>query len=447
MGLRLAFFRSCEISNFVINADQLVLLLLLDLLLKIGFGFLLALPKPEFDVYALPTYSLDLCVFFLLIFLFAKLWKKTELFLTICVIAVSLTPITSSLAYLERYLSLNPDDLISHYHWWVFVIALYSLAVLWRIFYVASSRLKGLTVLIFLSAIATSALQHHYFSEYQEFWYLVETDDEDVEEENKWAEYRAMDAEELMYQQPKILASALQTLKPQRDHKSDLFFVGFAGYASEDVFSKEVVFAKNLLDTRFDTKNHSINLINHLSTRKTLPLANATNLAATLKQVGSLMNKEDDVLLMYLTSHGSKEHKLSVSFWPLQLNDISPEKLRTMLDDAGIKWRVIIISACYSGGFIKALENNETLIATASASDKTSFGCGSESQFTYFGEALFKDQLSHEYSLVTALQQVRTDIDKREKREKIEASLPQLSIGKFIQIKLDSLGKEIQLRQ
>jgi hypothetical protein len=319
------------------------------------------------------------------------------------------------------------------------------LAISWRIFYVASGRLKGFTVLILLSVIATGVLQLHYFMDYQKFWYTAEADD--AEETAKWAEYRAMDAEELMYQQPKILASALQTLKPQRDHTSDLFFVGFAGYATQDVFSKEVVFAKNLLDTRFDTKNHSINLINHLSTRKTLPLANATNLAITLKQIGSLMNKEEDVLLMYLTSHGSKEHKLSVSFWPLQLNDISPEKLRTMLDDAGIKWRVIIISACYSGGFIKALENNETLIATASASDKTSFGCGAESQFTYFGEALFKDQLSHEYSLVTALQQVRTDIDNREKREKIEASLPQLSIGKSIQIKLDSLGKEIQLRQ
>jgi hypothetical protein len=454
MSLRLAFFRVCETDNFIINADQLVLLLFLDLLLKIGFGFLLALPKPVFDVYSLPTYALDLCVFFLLIFIVTKLWKKAELFLTICVIAFSLTPITRSLDYLDHYLLSNLNNSASHYPWWDFVIAhyqwlasviaLYSLAILWRVFYVASGRLKGFAIVALLSVIIAGALQLRYFSSSQEFWYLAE--DEGIEEKDRWAEYRAMDAEALMYQQPKILASALQTLKPQHEHKSDLFFVGFAGYATEDVFSKEVTFAKNLLDTRFDTKDHSINLINHLSTRKTLPLANATNLAATLKQIGSLMNKEDDVLLMYLTSHGSKNHKLSVSFWPLQLNDITPKKLRTMLDDAGIKWRVIIISACYSGGFLKALENNETLVATSAASDKTSFGCGTESEFTYFGEALFKNQLSHEYSFVSALQQVRTDIDRREKREKIEASFPQLSIGKSIQTKLESLSKEIQLR-
>ena len=226
-----------------------------------------------------------------------------------------------------------------------------------------------------------------------------------------------------------------------------MFFVGFASYATEDVFSKEVVFAKKLLDKRFDTEGHSINLINHLSTRTALPLANATNLAVTLKRIGALMDKEEDVLMMYLTSHGSKDHELSVSFWPLALNGITPEKLRAMLDESGVKWRVIIVSACYSGGFVQALANDASLVATAAAADKTSFGCGTESEFTYFGEAVFKDQLTREYSLVSALQQAGIAIGQREQREQIDASLPQLSIGKAIKTKLDGLAEETRIRQ
>ncbi|MDD2725156.1 MAG: C13 family peptidase [Methylovulum sp.] len=154
----------------------------------------------------------------------------------------------------------------------------------------------------------------------------------------------------------------------------------------------------------------------------------------------------EDVLVLYLTSHGSEDHELSVNFWPLALNDITPEKLRTLLDDAKIKWRVIIVSACYSGGFIKALANDNTLVATAAAADKTSFGCGTKSTFTYFGEAVFKDQLAHEFSLVSAVQQARIAIGLREKRENIEASSPQLSIGPSIKTKLDHLSGEIRLR-
>ena len=112
-----------------------------------------------------------------------------------------------------------------------------------------------------------------------------------------------------------------------------------------------------------------------------------------------------------------------------------------------VKWRVIIIYACYSGGFVNALQDDTTLVATAAAEDKTSFGCGTESEFTYFGEALFKDTLPHETSFISALQQVRIAIDKREKSEKIEASLPQLSIGKSIETKLESLDAEIKLRR
>ncbi|MDD5274145.1 MAG: C13 family peptidase [Methylovulum sp.] len=445
-GLRLASFRSCKIDDFVINGDQLLVLLLLDLSLTVGLDFLLAMPSPLFDLYALPAYCFSQLVLYLPILIIARCWKKSWSFFMAAILAIiSIAPLLNILNGWDEYLQRTISQPGSHYNIWGILIALYEIILLGRVFYIASGHLKTIAATTLVTIILISGAQEHVFGKTPKFWYPPEP--EDSEEKDRWAEYRNMDAEKLMYRQPEILAAALKTLKPQRKHLSDLFFVGLAGYASEDVFSKEVTFAKNMLNKRFDTQGHSINLINHLATRDTVPLANGTNLAVTLKRIGSLMDKDEDVLMLYMTSHGSHDHRFAISFWPLAMNDITPDKLRAMLDEAGIKWRVIIVSACYSGGFIKALESDNTLIATAAAADKTSFGCGTESEFTYFGEAIFKDLLPHDYSIIAALQQAQINIGEREKREKITASSPQLSIGKAIKAKLDSLGGEIKLRE
>lgn len=448
MGLRLALFRACGSHDFVINGDQLVALLMLDLGLTVGFGFLLALPEPAFDLYALPTYCLSQLLFFLLVYLVSRAWRKSGLFMTLTVMTLSATPLLQAFIFGQSYLQngmpqANPGD---YHQLWGLVPPFYGLVILGRAFYIASNQLKAFTAVLLLATLAAGIFQFYFFADTQRFWF-TEQPEEDEENKARWAEYKAMDAEKLMYRQPDILASALKALKPQRKRLSDLYFVGFAGFASEDVFSKEVVFAKNLLDSRFDTQGHSINLINHLATRDQVPLANGSNLAATLKQIGASMDKDDDVLMIYMTSHGSKDHRFSVSFWPLALNDITPERLRAMLDESGIKWRIIIISACYSGGFIDALKDDHTLVATAAAADKTSFGCGTESEFTYFGEALFKDMLPHEYSIIPALQAADIAIGQREQQEKIEASLPQLSIGKAIKDKLERLAEDLKGRK
>jgi hypothetical protein len=299
--------------------------------------------------------------------------------------------------------------------------------------------------LVTLSAVvlatAISGFNQFYYHDYRDFWYAKP--EYDNPDKDYYAEYEKLDAEALMYKQQAMLDKALAELKPQRKKHSDIYFVGFAPYAMQDVFSKEIAYAKNLMDKRFDTKGRSINLVNHLKTTDKLPLATATNLGHTLNRIGKLMDKEEDVLVLYLTSHGSREHELSVDFYPLALNDLTPTKLKTMLDQAGIKWRVVIISACYSGGYIKPLQAPNTLIATASAADKTSFGCGNEFEFTYFGQAFFKDQLNHQTSFISALKQADIEIGKREVREKKEPSKPQLSVGAEIETKLLSLEKTV----
>ena len=177
-------------------------------------------------------------------------------------------------------------------------------------------------------------------------------------------------SEEVLIKQPQLLYEAVSDLEDERPGVTDLYFVGFASYAAEDVFRKDIEVARDLFDSRFDTDGRSIALINNPQTMLDVPFATVSNLRATLSEIGDIIDPEQDVVMIYLTSHGSRDHKLSVEFAPLQLDPLTPEVLKEMLDSAGIKWRIIVVSACYSGGFIDPLKDEYTLIMTASAADR-----------------------------------------------------------------------------
>jgi hypothetical protein len=209
----------------------------------------------------------------------------------------------------------------------------------------------------------------------------------------------------------------------------------------QDVFAREVRYAQRVMDERYGTAGRSLLFINNLKTRQEIPLATATNLERTLKRIASLMDKDEDVLMIYLTSHGSREHKLAVDFWPLPLNDLTPKRLRSMLDEAGIKWRVVVVSACYSGGFVEPLKDEHTLVATASAPDRKSFGCSNENDFTYFGEALFKEELEKNKTMLQAFRHVPLTVSRRERKEELEPSRPQLFMAPKIVQKLQGMPR------
>ena len=271
------------------------------------------------------------------------------------------------------------------------------------------------------------------------FWYENYVYEDEAEE----TESEPIDAEKVFYSQFDLLDLALQPISPGIMGIDDLFFVGFGSYASQDVFMKEVGHIQTVADTRLGTHNRSVALINNAKTLNDIPLASATNLDLTLRHLGKLMNIEEDVLFLYLTSHGSKQHELSVEMQPLGLNDITPQDLKKQLDDSGIRWRIILVSACYSGGFIEPLKDENSIILTAAAHDKTSFGCSNKNEYTYFGEALFKDLPAGPYQFISSFEQAITSIQQREEDEGLEPSQPQLYVGTMMKDKLDRLQSDI----
>ena len=144
--------------------------------------------------------------------------------------------------------------------------------------------------------------------------------------------------------------------------------------------------------------------------------------------IAEIMNPEEDTLLLMLTPHGPKDHRLSIDYYPLDMNDIEPGKIKNILDRSGIKWRVIVVSACYSGGSIDPLINDDTLIMTASDKDKMSFGCGHDGDYTCFGEAMFGEHLEAGRDFLIAFSGAKKDMETRETEEEREASMPQIRI-------------------
>ena len=125
-------------------------------------------------------------------------------------------------------------------------------------------------------------------------------------------------------------------------------------------------------------------LINSRSTVDELPLANGPNLATVLEGMAARMGPED-LLFLHITTHGSRKHRLSVSFENLGPNDLSAEEVGDIVDGAGLPWRVVVVSACFSGGLIKALKSPRAMVISAASAKRTSFGCESGREYTYFG--------------------------------------------------------------
>jgi hypothetical protein len=271
-------------------------------------------------------------------------------------------------------------------------------------------------------------------------WHEPYGDDNAAESKSAWG----VAAEDAFYQQPRILARDLDAVKPGRPGAVDVFFVGVAGYGREDVFMREVDSVARLFRERFGAEGHAVRLVNNPKSVFDTPIATKTSLAASLKKIASVMDTEEDVLVLFMTSHGSQAHRFSLDLWPMQLHELDPKTLRVLLDDSGIRNRVVVVSACYSGGFVEALQDDHTLVITASAPDRNSFGCSNEATWTYFGKAYFDEALRADYSFIRAFETAKPAIEKRERQDEYTPSDPRISIGAKIVPRLEQLERQLR---
>lgn len=250
--------------------------------------------------------------------------------------------------------------------------------------------------------------------------------------------------QEVVDAQPRLLADALAGLRSQQPGRVDVFALTYAPYATQDVFLRESAVVAQTLGERFGAAGRTVQLVVNPATATSLPWATPSNLRRAIDHIAARMDREEDLFFIHLTSHGGYDGKLAVDTGPLRSEPLTPQQLKAWLDAAGIRWRVISVSACYSGSWLEPLKDAGTLVMTAADATHTSYGCGSRSELTFFGRAMYVDALTKTRSFEQAHAEARLLIAQREKEagKSDGYSNPQIQQGEAIRAQLARLARE-----
>lgn len=202
--------------------------------------------------------------------------------------------------------------------------------------------------------------------------------------------------------------------------------VSFGLFGSQSVFRREATGAAEIVASRFGADP----VVVRFNTKRGGD-ATIETLAATLQAQAKKMNGDMDIMFVILTSHGSREG-LAVTAGRLT-ETLKPSDLAQMLERTGVRHKVVIISACYSGIFIPRIANADTLVITAADADHPSFGCEDKAKWTYFGDAFFNVALRRSHNLKEAFLLARSLVAKRELSQGFEPSHPQMAGGSNVE--------------
>jgi hypothetical protein len=212
-------------------------------------------------------------------------------------------------------------------------------------------------------------------------------------------------------------------LEPQRAGQTDVYILSFGLWGPQSVFESEAKGAARVLEAQFGSKGRSIVQFN----TKRRAGATPQSLMAAATVAGQTLDPAEDIVVLVLTSHGAPEGIGLAAGRDTRL--VTPNDVRVLLDQTRAQHRVVIVSACYSGVFARELADARTLVITAAAADKPSFGCRDGATWTYFGDAFFNKALRGERRLDIAFEQARGLVTQRERREGFDPSNPQIAGG------------------
>lgn len=439
-GTRLALFRRFSGEEFATGAWYVIALAAIDLALAVGYDYLAVEPERYFSMYGFLHFGAIFLVFVLGLFVVASIQSDSGGTQRLLVVVLSTVPLMTLAWGAVDYLYFRSGHYTMLGGWIVWgAWAVWGYAILCRVLRERYAIRKGRMIgVIILYALIVEPPQ--LFVQDLPFWYSYGPEDYSPAEEEI-----TVNTERVYYAQPALLERAARGLLPERPGITDLYFVGFGSYAAQDVFMKEVGYVRDLFDRTYDTRGRSVALINNVRTVDYFPVATASNLRIVLGDVAERMDTSEDVLFLFLTSHGSKNAVLSIEFSALAPNDLSDEDLYGILAETGIRWRILVVSACYSGSFIERLKDPYTLIMTAAHEDNTSFGCSNDRNLTYFGEHYFSRELVAGGSFVDAFHRARETLHAREIEEGIDPSDPQIFIGAEMEEKLAELEARFPL--
>src|SRR5262245_24700605 len=234
------------------------------------------------------------------------------------------------------------------------------------------------------------------------------------------------------------MQEALARLQPQRPGVVDAYVI-VAALDADPVFNREAREAGRVLSNRFDAAGRTLVLAEDEGSDRADAAATPDGLVRALGGVASVMNRDEDVLVLYTTSHGSPRAGLNFRDPERGEAVIAPSQLAAMLGQPGFKNRLIILQACFSGQFVPALAAPRTVVATAASSMKSSFGCSASNDWTFFGYAFIVQAMRQPDTFIRQFRRAFVTILGWEQRRGYEPSSPQISVGNETAGWLDAL--------
>jgi hypothetical protein len=224
-------------------------------------------------------------------------------------------------------------------------------------------------------------------------------------------------------------AQALGALKPQRPGIVDAYVI-VAALDPTPVFGREAREAGRVLARRFDAAGRTLVLANDEGADKADAAATFDHLRLALQRDSALMDRDEDVIVLYTTSHGSPDEGLNLIDAADGSRVITPPQLAAMLDGPAFRNRLIILQACFSGQFVPSLQSPGTVVVTAASAMTSSFGCASGNDWTFFGYALINEAMRQPDTLIRQFRRAFVSILGWEERAQYKPSSPQISVGK-----------------
>ena len=232
-------------------------------------------------------------------------------------------------------------------------------------------------------------------------------------------------SEPVLLAQRQLLDDMLADLDDERPGVTDLYFVGYGADAADGALAGELSAAEQALAEAYGADGRTVSLANSAATLLSTPIATVTHLREALTEIGAAIDPAEDVVMVYVAGRGNGEG-VAARLPPLELLPLTPAVLDALLDDAGIRWRVIVVDACDAGDWIGAMADENTAILAAG-----SCAGGGASRF---GPALFGEALPATATLAEALARIHG-------AARPGAAVPRLSLGAAISERLDALPR------
>jgi hypothetical protein len=427
-GLRLALMMRVERSAFRVSVVQLLLLVVLSAAIDIDADWVRAAPDARFSLLGLHGEIFALGLLALVSAILSILRRDSDLYLALPVVILASFPLVQGihavpdLPQVAAIISPRATSIIET------VVLAWMLAIAIRAVYLCTDPARGRrrrwAVLGGVLMIAP-------------FWFAPllgpldpwwrEADAGPAAGEVSPASEAVLAAQEFM------MDRAIDSLEDERSGVTDLYFVGFAPDARRPGVVADVDAAQRTMDERWNTNGRSVVMMNSPLTVAERPFATVTHLRQMLLEIGGIIDADDDVVMVYLTGTTGADHTLTAVNPPLELSSLSAQGLRQLLDAAGIRWRIIVMSSCAAGAWIDALKDDDTVVIASSAADVRGADCAAGLRPSVFGDVFFGEAMRKGDDVAHAFEAARKQLVAR------RAAEPVISIGPAIAERLKSL--------